>query len=63
MNYLTFVTTGSILYICVEQVLEEAGFVNVVAEDRTEQFMEVLKNELNRTEAIKEEFINVSNIQ
>ncbi|KAI0226388.1 Phosphoethanolamine N-methyltransferase [Lamellibrachia satsuma] len=39
------------------KVLEDAGFVNVLAEDRTDQFMAVLQKELNRTQAIKDEFI------
>lgn len=42
------------------QFLEEAGFCNVRAEDRTAQFIEVIEAELKRAEAIKEEFIQVS---
>ncbi|XP_060903954.1 phosphoethanolamine methyltransferase isoform X1 [Labrus mixtus] len=37
--------------------IEEAGFSNVRAEDRTAQFIQVIKTELQRSEAIKEEFI------
>lgn len=44
------------------QVLEDAGFVNVLAEDRTDQFMAVLQKELNRTQAIKDEFIKVNSV-
>ncbi|KAL4613037.1 phosphoethanolamine N-methyltransferase 3-like [Arapaima gigas] len=39
------------------QVLEEAGFVHVRAEDRTSQFIQVIKMELEKAEKIKEEFI------
>lgn len=42
------------------QLLEEAGFCNVRAEDRTVQFIDVIETELKRAEAIKEEFIGVS---
>ncbi|XP_064407981.1 phosphoethanolamine methyltransferase [Latimeria chalumnae] len=37
--------------------LEEAGFVSICMEDRTTQFVQVLKVELQRTEQMKEEFI------
>ncbi|XP_066525502.1 phosphoethanolamine methyltransferase isoform X2 [Hoplias malabaricus] len=37
--------------------LEEAGFTNVRAEDRTAQFIQVIKDELKRAEEIQEEFI------
>ncbi|XP_062846937.1 phosphoethanolamine methyltransferase isoform X2 [Trichomycterus rosablanca] len=37
--------------------LEEAGFTNVKAEDRTAQFIKVIKDELIRAEKIKNEFI------
>ncbi|KAI3752353.1 hypothetical protein L2E82_24330 [Cichorium intybus] len=39
------------------KMLKDAGFVDVIAEDRTEQFREVLKSELERVEKEKEEFI------
>lgn len=39
------------------KMLKDAGFVDVIAEDRTEQFREVLKRELERVEKEKEEFI------
>ncbi|CAI5730069.1 unnamed protein product [Hyaloperonospora brassicae] len=39
------------------KVLESVGFHSVVAEDRTEQFVTVLKDELARTLAHKEEFV------
>ncbi|XP_078689244.1 uncharacterized protein LOC144920768 isoform X1 [Branchiostoma floridae x Branchiostoma belcheri] len=39
------------------KLLEEAGFINVQAEDRTQQFMDILNREVARTEANKEEFI------
>ncbi|KAJ0397192.1 hypothetical protein ATCC90586_007630 [Pythium insidiosum] len=38
-------------------VLESVGFQDVVAEDRTEHFVEVLKEELERTLISKDEFI------
>ncbi|XP_045887436.1 phosphomethylethanolamine N-methyltransferase-like, partial [Micropterus dolomieu] len=37
--------------------IEEAGFCNVRAEDRTPQFIQVIKTELQRAEVIKDEFI------
>ncbi|KAM7417573.1 hypothetical protein PAMA_017285 [Pampus argenteus] len=37
--------------------IEEAGFCNVQAEDRTAQFIKVIQTELQRAEAIKDEFI------
>ncbi|KAF5767529.1 putative phosphoethanolamine N-methyltransferase [Helianthus annuus] len=39
------------------QMLKDAGFGEVIAEDRTEQFKEVLRRELERFEKGKEEFI------
>ncbi|PSR96525.1 Phosphomethylethanolamine N-methyltransferase [Actinidia chinensis var. chinensis] len=39
------------------QMLRDAGFDKVIAEDRTDQFMEVLQRELNEVEKEKEEFI------
>nr|XP_043634124.1 phosphoethanolamine N-methyltransferase 3-like [Erigeron canadensis] len=39
------------------QMLKDAGFEEVTAEDRTEQFIEVLQRELERVEKEKEEFI------
>ncbi|XP_057472967.1 phosphomethylethanolamine N-methyltransferase [Actinidia eriantha] len=39
------------------QMLRDAGFDKVIAEDRTDQFMEVLQRELNVVEKEKEEFI------
>ncbi|CEG39599.1 phosphoethanolamine n-methyltransferase [Plasmopara halstedii] len=39
------------------KTLESAGFTSVIAEDRTEQFIKVLKDELARTLAQKEQFI------
>ncbi|RLN72326.1 hypothetical protein BBJ28_00022127 [Nothophytophthora sp. Chile5] len=39
------------------ELLERVGFVDVVAEDRTEQFVEVLKEELRRTYGNKAEFV------
>lgn len=41
------------------QFLKEAGFCNVQAEDRTAQFIQLIETELERAEAIKEEFIEV----
>lgn len=42
------------------QTLEETGFVNVIAEDRSQHFESVLKAELLKAKAMKEEFIRVS---
>jgi len=39
------------------QMLRDAGFDEVVAEDRTDQFMKVLQKELNTVEKEKKEFI------
>ncbi|KAL2077281.1 hypothetical protein ACEWY4_026785 [Coilia grayii] len=39
------------------QFLEEAGFTNVRADDRTEQFIQVIKSELEKADVIREEFI------
>ncbi|XP_012686806.2 phosphoethanolamine methyltransferase isoform X2 [Clupea harengus] len=39
------------------QFLEEAGFTNVRAEDRTVQFIRVIKRELGKGEDMREEFI------
>uniref|UniRef100_A0A8C5MS06 phosphoethanolamine N-methyltransferase n=1 Tax=Leptobrachium leishanense TaxID=445787 RepID=A0A8C5MS06_9ANUR len=39
------------------QFLENVGFVNVDAQDRTKQFVDILNIELRRTQEIKEEFI------
>ncbi|KAK7358123.1 hypothetical protein VNO77_00044 [Canavalia gladiata] len=39
------------------QMLEEAGFVDVIAEDRTDQFVKTLQLELNALENKKDEFI------
>ncbi|KAK9963740.1 hypothetical protein ABG768_006906 [Culter alburnus] len=39
------------------QFLSEVGFSNVRAEDRTDQFIQVIKTELQRAEEMKEEFI------
>lgn len=38
-------------------VLENAGFVDVVVEDRTEQFIEILNSEVSRTMENKNEFV------
>ncbi|KAJ8302833.1 hypothetical protein KUTeg_019229 [Tegillarca granosa] len=39
------------------KVLEEAGFTNVKAEDRTDLFVKSLEKELERAETIKDEFL------
>ncbi|KAL2901279.1 Phosphoethanolamine N-methyltransferase [Bienertia sinuspersici] len=39
------------------QMLRDAGFDNVIAEDRTDQFLEVLQRELDAVEKEKERFI------
>ncbi|RZC58219.1 hypothetical protein C5167_005529 [Papaver somniferum] len=39
------------------QMLTDAGFVDVIAEDRTDQFMKVLQRELDAVEKDKEKFI------
>ncbi|XP_057747668.1 phosphomethylethanolamine N-methyltransferase-like [Arachis stenosperma] len=41
-----------------EQMLENAGFVNVIAEDRTNLFVETLQKELNDLEKKKNEFVD-----
>ncbi|KAM9377274.1 phosphoethanolamine methyltransferase isoform 2-T2 [Pholidichthys leucotaenia] len=50
---------GYILYTPTEygKFIQEAGFCSVQADDRTDQFIQVLKTELQRAEAIKDEFI------
>ncbi|WZZ68936.1 hypothetical protein YC2023_080306 [Brassica napus] len=40
------------------QMLKDAGFDEVIAEDRTDQFMKVLKGELDAVEKEKDEFIS-----
>ena len=37
----------------------EAGFVEVSVQDRTDQFVQILKDELIKFRAIKEEFVKV----
>lgn len=44
------------------QVLEQAGFVNVKAEDRTDLFVKSLEKELVKTEKIKDEFVKVNQL-
>ncbi|KAH9801667.1 phosphoethanolamine N-methyltransferase 1 [Citrus sinensis] len=39
------------------QMLKDAGFVDIIAEDRTEQFMQVLQRELDAIEKDKDAFI------
>ncbi|KAH9488113.1 Phosphoethanolamine N-methyltransferase 3 [Bulinus truncatus] len=39
------------------KVLEAAGFFNIIAEDRTEQFADMLNKEMERAENIQDEFI------
>lgn len=41
-------------------MLSSAGFTNVRVEDRSKQFVDVLKGELGQTEKNKEKFIAVS---
>ncbi|XP_034399256.1 phosphoethanolamine methyltransferase isoform X4 [Cyclopterus lumpus] len=50
---------GYVLYTSAQYgtFLQEAGFSNVQAEDRTAQFIQVIKTELQRAELNKEEFI------
>ncbi len=48
------------VFVCVFQFLSEVGFSNVRAEDRTEQFIQAIKAELQRAEEMKEEFIQVN---
>uniref|UniRef100_A0A1J3EP18 phosphoethanolamine N-methyltransferase n=1 Tax=Noccaea caerulescens TaxID=107243 RepID=A0A1J3EP18_NOCCA len=40
------------------QMLKDAGFEDVIAEDRTDQFVRVLRRELEKVEKEKEEFIS-----
>ncbi|CAN6998399.1 unnamed protein product [Brassica oleracea var. botrytis] len=39
-------------------MLKDAGFEDVIAEDRTDQFVQVLRRELEKVEKEKEEFIS-----
>uniref|UniRef100_A0A8C5GVR6 phosphoethanolamine N-methyltransferase n=1 Tax=Gouania willdenowi TaxID=441366 RepID=A0A8C5GVR6_GOUWI len=50
---------GYILYTPAQygKFIQEAGFCHVRADDRTAQFIQVIKTELQRAESIKEEFI------
>ncbi|KAM9795263.1 phosphoethanolamine methyltransferase [Neosynchiropus ocellatus] len=50
---------GYILYTPAQygKFIEQAGFKNVLAEDRTKQFIHVIETELQRADAIKGEFI------
>uniref|UniRef100_A0A7N8Y8K9 phosphoethanolamine N-methyltransferase n=1 Tax=Mastacembelus armatus TaxID=205130 RepID=A0A7N8Y8K9_9TELE len=50
---------GYILYTLSQygKFIQEAGFCNVRAEDRTSQFIQIIKTELQRVEDIKDEFI------
>ena len=41
-------------------MLQDVGFVNVKAEDRTDQFVKMLEKELKHIENIKEDFVKVS---
>uniref|UniRef100_A0A8C7JH13 phosphoethanolamine N-methyltransferase n=1 Tax=Oncorhynchus kisutch TaxID=8019 RepID=A0A8C7JH13_ONCKI len=54
-----FCCLGYILYTPPEygKFLQQAGFSNVRAEDRTAQFMQVIQTELERAAAMKDEFI------
>lgn len=45
------------------QVLGDAGFSNVVVEDRTEQFIDILKSEVSRTLENKNEFVSETSIE
>ena len=44
-------------------MLEDVGFVNVIVEDRTDQFVDVLQKELNRTMAVKDDFVRVRQLK
>ena len=44
---------------CWWQLLEQVGFINVRAEDRTELFVRMLKKELKRLTDMRDEFIKV----
>jgi len=50
---------GYILYSPAQygKILENAGFINVKAEDKTELFLDVLTRELQRTRSIEKEFV------
>jgi len=59
-QFQTYVTQrGYTLYTPAQygKFIQEAGFCNVRAEDRTAQFIQVMKTELQRAEAIRHEFI------
>eukprot|EP01083_Nonionella_stella_P287532 978750_1 len=40
------------------EIIEKAGFINVISKDETKQFVSVLNDELNKFERIKDEFVN-----
>lgn len=42
------------------QLIEEAGFIKVKAEDRSQQFINVLNGEKNKINSNKQEFLKVS---
>lgn len=41
-------------------MIENVGFIDVKAEDRTQQFTDMLQKEVQRVEENKEEFVKVS---
>ena len=47
-------------FLFISQILEKVGFADVIAQDRTEQFVKVLKKEKERTENASKEFLKVS---
>ena len=46
-------------HVCLFQVLSEAGFTKVDAQDRTDLFIQSLEKELGIAEGMKDEFIKV----
>ena len=63
-NFFTIVSSTCSYNFCViTQVLEDVGFVNVIVEDRTDQFVDILQRELNRTMVIKDDFVRVRQLK
>ena len=63
-NVFTIVSSTFCFNVCVViQVLEDVGFVNVIVEDRTDQFIHILQKELNRTMATKDDFVKVRQLK
>ena len=62
-NIVAFSVAARYNFSVIMQALEDVGFMNVIAEDRTEQFVDVLQKELSRTLAIKDDFVKVRQLR